>query len=321
GRLSCRVAGGGAIAPASLAEEKVASTSELTVQAAEVLPFVMAQDSSGASEELEAAISEGNRLFNEGSLESQKEAIFQFEKAIKLSEAANQKDKQAYSLVKLAQLNTVLNNKQNALNLYDQSLLVYRALGDVTRESITLNSIGAIYDSLGKKEKALDYYNQSLLLSRAESDYSREAATLNNIGAVYKDQGNYVEALSFYQQSLILNRRLKNLLHQIDNLNNIGEIYGFQGKYSQALSNYLNALKIFENSESILEGGLGVMIRQRSTLLSVDHFTKEFKKHLYYTISLFYLMRLDNLITQSLIMRRLCLSEEKLKTNLAKVPP
>jgi len=65
--------------------------------------------------EIDRAIVEGNRLFKEGSAESLRKAIGQFEKALELARSAQAKDKQALSLSFLGRLYDVLGEKQKAL--------------------------------------------------------------------------------------------------------------------------------------------------------------------------------------------------------------
>jgi hypothetical protein len=54
--------------------------------------------------ELDRAIAEGYRLFKEGSAESLRKAIGQFEKALELARSAKFQDKQALSLLFLGRL-------------------------------------------------------------------------------------------------------------------------------------------------------------------------------------------------------------------------
>ena len=158
--------------------------------------------------ELDRAIAEGFRLFKEGSAESLRKAIGQFEKALELARSAQAKDKQAFSLLALGRLYEVLGEKQKALDYYNQALPLWRAVGNRGMEATTLNNIGGVYDALGEKQKALDYYNQALPLSRAVGDRDGEATTLNNIGyALNKQQPDI--SIVFYKQSVNLYEALR----------------------------------------------------------------------------------------------------------------
>ena len=92
--------------------------------------------------ELDRAIVEGTRLFKEGSAESLRKAIGQFEKALELARSAQAKDKQALSLLALGRPYSTLGEKQKALDYYNQALPLYRAVGDRNGEATTLDSLG-----------------------------------------------------------------------------------------------------------------------------------------------------------------------------------
>ena len=91
---------------------------------------------------------------------------------------------------------------RQAIAKWEEALPLFRTTGDKATEAFTLLGIGRVYDALGEKQKALDYYNQSLPLSRATGDKAGEATTLNNIGLVYDALGEKQKALEFYNQSL-----------------------------------------------------------------------------------------------------------------------
>ena len=135
--------------------------------------------------EIDTAIAEGFRLFNEGSAESLRKSIGYFEKALGLARSAKAQDKQALALLALGKIHYSLGEKQKAIDYYNQSLPIFRAVGDRSYEAGTLNDLGLVYSSLGEKQKAIDYYNQALPIYRAVGDGSDKATTLNNLGVVY----------------------------------------------------------------------------------------------------------------------------------------
>jgi tetratricopeptide (TPR) repeat protein len=152
--------------------------------------------------EIDRAIKEGTRLFQEGSAESLRKAIGQFEKALELARSSKAQDKQALSLLALGRIFDLLGEKQKALKFYSQALPLSHVLGDRGGEARILNNIGLVYDDLGEKQKALDYYNQALPLLRAVNDRGGQARTLNNIGAIYSALGEKQKALAYHNQAL-----------------------------------------------------------------------------------------------------------------------
>jgi len=194
--------------------------------------------------ELDRAIAEGIRLFQEGSAESLRKAIVQLEKALELARSAQAKDKQALSLFWLGRLNDDLGEKSKAINYYNQALPLIRAVGNRGGEATTLNNIGGVYDALGEKPKALEYYNQALPLYRAVGDRSGEATTLNNIGYVYSALGEKPKALEYYNQALPLMRAVGDRSGEATTLNNIGSVYDALGEKPKALAYYNQALPL-----------------------------------------------------------------------------
>ena len=153
--------------------------------------------------EIDRAIAEGLRLLQEGSAESLRKAIGQFEKALELARSAQAKDKQALSLLALGRLYSALGEKQKALDYFNQALPLRRAVGDRGGEATTLNNIGAVYSALGEKQKALDYYNQALPLFRAVGDRNGEAVTLDSLASLLNKQQPDI-SIVFYKQSVNL---------------------------------------------------------------------------------------------------------------------
>jgi CHAT domain-containing protein/Tfp pilus assembly protein PilF len=195
--------------------------------------------------EIDRAIAEGDRLFKEGSVESLRKAIGQFEKVLELARSAKVKDKQALSLHLLGRLHNDLGENKKALEYSNQALPILRAVGDRNGEAMTLNSIGFIYSNLGENHKALDYYGQALSLRRAVGDRLGEARTLNNIGLVYSALDEKQKALDYYNQALLIRRAVGDRLGEARTLTNIGSVYNALGEKQKALDYYNQSLPFF----------------------------------------------------------------------------
>jgi CHAT domain-containing protein/Tfp pilus assembly protein PilF len=212
------------------------------IVSAVVMPEVaIAQQTS----EIDRAIAEGDRLFKEGSAESSRKAIGQFEKALELARSNKVQDKQALCLFFLGRLHQVLGEKFKVLEYYSQALPIFRAIGDRSGEATTLNNIGGFYDDLGETQKALEYYHQALLLSRAVDDRDREVTTLDNIANMYSSLEENQEALGYYHQSLSLYRAMGNRSGEAMTLNKIGDTYKALDERQKTLGYYNQALPIF----------------------------------------------------------------------------
>jgi CHAT domain-containing protein/Flp pilus assembly protein TadD len=218
--------------------------SVLGLHVPQVIAVPTAQVNQQEMSEIDQAIAEGMRLFNEGSAESLRKAIVQFEKALELARSAKAQDKQAVSLSFLGYIYDALGEKQKALDYYNKSLLLYRAVGDRGGEAATLNNIGSVYSALGEKQKALEFYNKSLPLLRAVGDRTGEATTLNNIGLVYNALGDKQKALEFCNQALSMDRAVGNREGEATTLTNIAGVYSDLGEKQKALDFYNQALSL-----------------------------------------------------------------------------
>jgi CHAT domain-containing protein/Tfp pilus assembly protein PilF len=198
----------------------------------------------GATGEIDRAIAEGMRLFNEGSAESLRKAIAQFEKTLELARSAKSQDKQALSLVALGRIHSDLGENQKAIEYYNQALPIWHAVGDRTMEATTLTNLGAVYFALGENQKAIEYYNQALPIWHAVGDRSGEATTLNNLGLVYSDLGENQKAIGYYNQALPIRRAVGDRRGEATTLNNLGAVYDDLGEKQKAIEYYNQALPI-----------------------------------------------------------------------------
>ncbi|MBW4613612.1 MAG: tetratricopeptide repeat protein [Desmonostoc vinosum HA7617-LM4] len=187
---------------------------------------------------------EGLELYNQGTVESLRQAIEKWEEALKLWREVDNKAWEAGILFRIGKVYDDLGDKQKALSFYSQALPISRAVSDRRGEAIILNNIGLVYDSLGDKQKALSFFNQALPISRAVGNKRGEATTLNNIGLVYNSLGDKQKALSFFNQTLTIDRATSDRQGEATTLNNIGSVYSDLGDKQKALSFYNQALPL-----------------------------------------------------------------------------
>ncbi|MGL5081776.1 MAG: CHAT domain-containing protein [Microcoleaceae cyanobacterium] len=161
----------------------------------------------------DASLNRGAELFQQGTAESLRAAIPEFQKAASLYEQDRNQTKQALALLGLGRVHSALGEKQKALEFYNQALPLSRAMGDRATEAATLSNIGSVYNALGEKQKALEFYNQALPLSRAVGDRAGEALTLYNFANLERDQGNFQSALTQIQGAIEI---VESLRRQID---------------------------------------------------------------------------------------------------------
>ncbi|MEL6459450.1 MAG: tetratricopeptide repeat protein [Cyanobacteria bacterium J06621_15] len=190
------------------------------------------------------AFEEGLKLYEQGTIESLRQAIKKWEETLSLFHRVNDKGGEAIALLGIGRIYSDLGEKQKALQFYNQALPLFRAVGDRQGEAFMLNNIGRVYDALGEKQKALEFYNQALPLFRAVGDRKGEAITLNNIGKVYDNLEEKQKALEFYSQALPLFRGVGYQRGEAVTLNNIGSVYSDLGEKQKALEFYNQALPL-----------------------------------------------------------------------------
>ncbi|NJM60836.1 MAG: tetratricopeptide repeat protein, partial [Oscillatoriales cyanobacterium RU_3_3] len=201
-------------------------------------------NSSGVAE---AALNEGLKLYRQGTLESKKSAIAQFEIALKLFREAADSHGEAIALMGIGKVYSDLGEKLKAREYFSQSLPLFRAADDRSGEAVNLNNIGQVYSELGEQLKALEYYSQSLPLFRVLDDAGGEASNLNNIGGVYSELGEQLKALEYYSQSLSLSRAVGDRSGEALTLYNIASVKRDRNNLPEALKDIESSIAIVEN--------------------------------------------------------------------------
>ncbi len=200
--------------------------------------------------------SEADRLYKQGTAESQQQAIEKFKQALPLLQQLGYKVEEIGTLNNIGLIYSNLGDKQQALKYLNQALPLWRLLGDnqaKAGEAKTLNNIGLVYDDLGDKDQALKYFNQSLPLSRQVGDKAGEATTLNNIGKVYNDLSDNQQALNNLHSSLSLFQQIGNneaKAGEAGTLNNIAKVYNDLGDKQQALKYFNQSLPLFRQVDN-----------------------------------------------------------------------
>lgn len=192
----------------------------------------------------ERAFMQAELLRAQGSAESLRGAIKQYEEALRLCRAAGDRSRETVVLRNLSSVHHLLGESQKALVYNSQALAFLREAGDRDGEAIALNNIGTIYSSLGQKQKALDYFTQALKLVRAGGNRNGEAITLSNIGTIYDSFGEKRKALDYYTQALPLLHEAGDRNAEAATLHNMGLAYSSLGDQQKAIHHYEQALTI-----------------------------------------------------------------------------
>jgi CHAT domain-containing protein/tetratricopeptide (TPR) repeat protein len=193
----------------------------------------------------DAQFAEGERLRNQGTAQSIREALKPYGEALTLFREVGDRVRVAETITNIGRCYDSLGDKQKALGLYQEALPIHRAADQKNGEASTLNYIALVYDYLGERPKALETLAEALPLARDSGDRHVEANTLNNIGLIHHNTGRQQTALEYYHQALAIHRAIGHELGQATNLVNIGGAYEYMGDKRTALDYMGQALALY----------------------------------------------------------------------------
>ncbi|MBV6624736.1 MAG: CHAT domain-containing protein [Rivularia sp. (in: Bacteria)] len=212
---------------------------------------------------------EGMQLLKQGTLQSLKQAINKWEKALSLWQKVEDKKWQSSIMLGIGRIYDDLGDKQQSRKLYEQALQINRLTGDKSERATILNNLGKVHNDLGNRKEALKSYNQVLQilpLNGSIEDEAQKATTLSNIGFVYKDLGDFQQALKFYNQALPLMQIVKDKSGEAKTLNNIGGAHHSLEDKQKALEFYNQALSLSQevkdkNAEAATLNNIGFVYK------------------------------------------------------------
>jgi CHAT domain-containing protein/Tfp pilus assembly protein PilF len=171
-------------------------------------------------------------------------ALPQFEKALEMYRAANDRRATAVTLGYIANCHRRLGNLKQALEFAQQALAMKEELGDRGEIGKTHNQIGLIYWDMADYPSAIKQLEQSIDIGSSLHDPQLEGSALNNLGLVFDERGEYQRSLQQYQRALELHRSSHFERGEGDTLGNIGGIHLLLGEFREALTYYRQALAI-----------------------------------------------------------------------------
>jgi CHAT domain-containing protein len=173
-------------------------------------------------------------------------ALDRYNQALKLVDALGEEGEAATTLVNVGITKGELGESRTALTDFEKALSVWRKMGDVYGESRTLSNFGLAFALLGDSQKALQTYREALERWQKLNNVRQQADTINNIAGVYESSGYFQLALQHYREAISLRRALKDRAGEASSLNSIGGIYWALGEPDKALDYHLQALSIFQ---------------------------------------------------------------------------
>ena len=189
---------------------------------------------------------EASRL--RGSASDLRQAIGQYQAALKVFKAGGDRNGQARTLFGQGQAYDALSEKRQALASYTEALPLFRNVGDRAGEAGTLVQIGLDYDYLGDRKRAVDYAAQSLNAARDADSEAVHAMVLTHAGQINDRAGEKQKALELFQQALPLQRALHNSRGEATVLSGMGVVYYSVGQTREALESLQSALPLYRET-------------------------------------------------------------------------
>lgn len=171
------------------------------------------------------AFREAEALRTEGSEQSLKSALKNYEEALSHYRQAADRTNEAFALTRMGLIHQSLNDLQKALDYHEQARPIYHELRDSEGEAWVVNNIGLVYYSKNQPKLALEYFTKAHTLFVAAGNHAGEAETMDNIGSAYYAQNETDSALDFYLKALPLRRLVRDRDGEVVTLNNIGATY------------------------------------------------------------------------------------------------
>jgi len=178
--------------------------------------------------------------------EGPKAALPEFEEALKMFQADNDRHGEAVVLGYIANCQRKLENLDKALAFAQQALQMKEELGDRDEIGKTHNQLGLIYWERADYPEAIQHLQEAIEIASTLDDKELEGSARNNLGLVFDERGDYKPSLEQYQRALELHRSTHFKRGEGDTLGNIGGVYLLLGRFREALPYYQQALAISE---------------------------------------------------------------------------
>lgn len=186
------------------------------------------------------------RLYSD--IESRPRARSYYQKALAISQTANNRHGQSRTLNNLGWLAVELEDWPQAQKYFQQTLCICREIGDYRHEASALNGLGRLYDYQGEKEQASQCFEQALQIYQEHQEKENAKGTawaLSNLGKVHADLGKLEQARDYFRQALVLRKeQLRNQWEEGRTLKNLGIVYARLQQKEASLSCLEEALQL-----------------------------------------------------------------------------
>lgn len=205
-----------------------------------------ARDKDRVREEL--ATAEGDLLFKQGLLESNRAAATKYEAAASLARAIGDGREEGYALKRIGDIHQSFSEFPKALAAYKSARAAYARAQDRRGESAVHNEITRVHLSLGENNKALGHCVEARRLSKSAGDRASEADALNNLGEIHNWSGDLQLALNYYRQAQSVFDELHDRRGQAQSQLYLGYTYSDLGQPHEAFLFFNRALAVWQST-------------------------------------------------------------------------
>lgn len=143
------------------------------------------------------------------------------QQAVALTQIANNRRLEAYSLGNLGTLYLQQQDYQQALTFYQQALRIAETVDDFALRTKVLIALGTVYLKLEQYQQAFNFYQQALTNAQATSDPTGIAIAHYNLGLTYDTLGQYQQSVNAYQNAATIAQEMGDLILETYALNKI----------------------------------------------------------------------------------------------------
>jgi CHAT domain-containing protein/Tfp pilus assembly protein PilF len=187
---------------------------------------------------------EADRLSDNGTAESRKQAIAKYEEALAVWKRLGDRREQSSCLLAIGQAYQQSSGFPKAMGAYDEALLLARDGRDRRAEADVLTYIATVQDSLGERAKAIENLNRVIPMWREVGYEGGEMEALGDLAAVYASRAESDKAIESYSRALPMAIRMGDDTSQAVALTGLALAYDFMGEPQHALDNYDQALAL-----------------------------------------------------------------------------
>lgn len=224
------------------AREPKAKAAHYSIRIAEQRPS-SPQDAERVS--AERALATGESLRAEGSMNSLKQSLIEYQKAYELFSAAGHTAGAATALLDMGKSHYFLMNMEEAAGKYGDALALYERVGLRLDEGVARLYIGQVKLALGSNAEALGLYERALELFIEQDDERFISFALNEMGRAYYLRGDVNKALEYYGRALPIRHALNDRKGESFTLVSMGRAYSNAfGDDAHARELYERALKV-----------------------------------------------------------------------------